>query len=190
MLPARGVRVLCMRHSRVTVRSAPRASKNNFIYMQHAHTATPHSHSHQVPYGVLYSQGNSTHPGRSGDRKNSDVTGDQCMVSAIATLKQARKMHMPLEVGEVAKNVRAYMRHAKLLYDKVVVILFWGRRRYTSLLKPYLMRELAVCILSTLRRACCSMLPPRTVLSTGCSAEYCYSVSHACFFSSVHRVHR
>ena len=98
----------------------------------------------EVQYGLLYSLGNITYPGRSGDRTNSDVAGDKCMINAIATLKQARKMHMPLDASEVSKNVRHYMRHAKLSYNKVIVILFWGRNRYTTLLKPYLLRELAV----------------------------------------------
>lgn len=38
--------------------------------------------------------------------------------------------------------MRRHIRKKLGYFDRIVVLLFWGRRRYTSLLKPYLTREL------------------------------------------------
>jgi hypothetical protein len=94
--------------------------------------------------GSMYGQSNETVPGRVGVRQNADIPGDHCMASAFTTLKRAREIHQVPDAHEVARVVRAHLNSSNERYNKVVAVIFWGRRRYTSLLRPYLMRELAV----------------------------------------------
>ena len=91
----------------------------------------------------LISQGGKEHPGRLGHSAVPDRADVNCIANAARTLRLARKFHKTADPVHVASRVRAYMKQRSLLFDRIVVLLFWGRERYTSLLKPYLMRELS-----------------------------------------------
>ena len=86
----------------------------------------------------LIDQGGNTHPGRvvvSAPVIKRD--GASCVASAASLLKLSRRLHTTPDPVRTAARVHAYLRQPQLsLYDRIVVLLFWGRKKYTSLLKP------------------------------------------------------
>ena len=60
----------------------------------------------------------------------------------ILVCKLAQTYHKSLDPTVLAARVRSYLKAGSFAFDRIAVLLFWGRSKYTSVLEPYLVREL------------------------------------------------
>ena len=71
------------------------------------------------------------------------LSAERCLQNAVSALARDRvkRRYAPDPPLQVSSRVRGEI-GPSAQYDSIVALIFWGRARYTSILQPYLEREL------------------------------------------------